>query len=93
MAVWDDAVAAQAWEGPPAWAHGNLHPANVVVSDGTLSGIVDFGDMFAAGFSVGPRRRIGAATCGHDVAVLRDVRACERGGDPAGRGLAAMKSR
>jgi aminoglycoside phosphotransferase (APT) family kinase protein len=46
-AVWDDAVAAPAWEGPPVWVHGDLHPANVVVSDGTLSGIVDFGDMFA----------------------------------------------
>src|SRR6185437_1828921 len=46
-AVWDDAVAAGAWEGPPVWVHGDLHPANVVVSDGTLAGIVDFGDMFA----------------------------------------------
>ncbi|NKY58226.1 aminoglycoside phosphotransferase family protein [Nocardia flavorosea] len=46
-AVWDDAVAAGAWEGPPVWVHGDLHPANVVVSDGTLSGIVDFGDLFA----------------------------------------------
>ncbi|MFF3956391.1 aminoglycoside phosphotransferase family protein [Streptomyces sp. NPDC001890] len=46
-AVWDDAVAAHAWEGPPVWVHGDLHPANVVVSDGTLSGIVDFGAMFA----------------------------------------------
>lgn len=27
--------------------HGDLHPANVVVSDGTLPGIVGFGDMFA----------------------------------------------
>ncbi|WP_442810404.1 MULTISPECIES: phosphotransferase [unclassified Streptomyces] len=46
-AVWDDAVAAPEWEGPPAWGHGDLHPANVVVSDGTLSGIVDFGGLFA----------------------------------------------
>ncbi|MFG1642685.1 phosphotransferase [Amycolatopsis sp. NPDC049252] len=46
-AVWDDAVAAPAWEGPPVWVHGDLHPANVVVSDGTLSGVVDFGDLFA----------------------------------------------
>ncbi|KAA8888556.1 aminoglycoside phosphotransferase family protein [Nocardia colli] len=45
--VWAEAVAAQAWTGPPVWVHGDLHPANVVVSDGTLSGIVDFGDMFA----------------------------------------------
>lgn len=43
--VWDDAVTAPAWEGPPVWVHGDLHPANVVVSGGTLSGIVDFGDL------------------------------------------------
>jgi aminoglycoside phosphotransferase (APT) family kinase protein len=46
-AVWDDAVAAPEWEGPPVWVHGDLHPANVVVSSGTLSGIVDFGAMCA----------------------------------------------
>ncbi|MEW2167615.1 aminoglycoside phosphotransferase family protein [Streptomyces sp. NPDC007084] len=46
-AVWDDAVAAPGWEGPPLWAHGDLHPANVVVTDGTLSGVIDFGDLFA----------------------------------------------
>ncbi|MEU5326769.1 aminoglycoside phosphotransferase family protein [Streptomyces parvus] len=46
-AVWDDAVAAPAWEGPPVWVHGDLHPANAVVSDGTLSGVIDFGDLFA----------------------------------------------
>lgn len=46
-AVWDDAVAAPAWQGPPVWVHGDLHPANVVVSDGTISGIIDFGDLFA----------------------------------------------
>jgi aminoglycoside phosphotransferase (APT) family kinase protein len=34
-AVWDDAVAAPAWEGPPVWVHGDLHPANVVVADRT----------------------------------------------------------
>ncbi|CAM5296030.1 Aminoglycoside phosphotransferase family protein OS=Streptomyces tendae OX=1932 GN=GUR47_22995 PE=3 SV=1 [Streptomyces tendae] len=46
-AVWDDAVAAPEWEGPPLWMHADLHPANVVVSDGTLSGVVDFGDVSA----------------------------------------------
>ncbi|MUN37483.1 aminoglycoside phosphotransferase family protein [Actinomadura litoris] len=46
-AVWDDAVAAPEWEGPPLWVHGDLHPANVVVADGTLAGVIDFGDMFA----------------------------------------------
>ncbi|NGN65003.1 aminoglycoside phosphotransferase family protein [Streptomyces sp. A7024] len=46
-AVWDDAVAAPEWEGPPVWVHGDLHPANVVVSDGTLAGVIDFDAIFA----------------------------------------------
>ncbi|MER5639833.1 aminoglycoside phosphotransferase family protein [Kitasatospora sp. NPDC002227] len=45
--VWDDAVAAPAWDGPRLWVHGDLHPANVVVADGTLAGIIDFGSLFA----------------------------------------------
>jgi aminoglycoside phosphotransferase (APT) family kinase protein len=44
--VWEDAVAAPPWSGPPVWVHGDLHPANVVVADGTLAGVVDFGDLF-----------------------------------------------
>ncbi|MFJ7967596.1 aminoglycoside phosphotransferase family protein [Streptomyces sp. NPDC096324] len=45
--VWGEAVAAPGWEGPPVWVHGDLHPANVVVADGTLAGVVDFGALFA----------------------------------------------
>ncbi|MFI1980229.1 aminoglycoside phosphotransferase family protein [Streptomyces wedmorensis] len=45
--VWEDALAADAWQGPPLWLHGDLHPANVVVTDGTLSGVVDFGELCA----------------------------------------------
>ncbi|MEU6660021.1 aminoglycoside phosphotransferase family protein [Streptomyces sp. NPDC046821] len=45
--VWNDAVAAPAWAGPPVWLHGDLHPANVVVSQGALHGVVDFGDLCA----------------------------------------------
>lgn len=46
-ALWDDAVAASDWQGPPVWVHGDLHPANVVVADGTLAGVVDFGAVCA----------------------------------------------
>ncbi|MZE76273.1 aminoglycoside phosphotransferase family protein [Streptomyces xinghaiensis] len=46
-AVWDDAVAAPGWAGPPLWLHGDLHPANVLTLDGTFSGVVDFGDLCA----------------------------------------------
>jgi aminoglycoside phosphotransferase (APT) family kinase protein len=45
--VWEEAVAAPAWKGAPVWLHGDLHPANVLVSGGALSGVIDFGDMCA----------------------------------------------
>ncbi|MFD0275467.1 aminoglycoside phosphotransferase family protein [Kitasatospora sp. NPDC127111] len=43
--VWEDAVAAPAWPGPAVWLHADLHPANVVVTGGTLAGVLDFGDL------------------------------------------------
>ncbi|EFL35573.1 aminoglycoside phosphotransferase, partial [Streptomyces viridochromogenes DSM 40736] len=46
-AVWEDAVAAPEWTGPPLWLHGDLHPANVLTADGTFCGVVDFGDLCA----------------------------------------------
>ncbi|WP_327682197.1 aminoglycoside phosphotransferase family protein [Kitasatospora sp. NBC_00458] len=45
--VWEQAVAAPVRQGPPRWLHGDLHPANVVVSDGTISGVIDFGELCA----------------------------------------------
>ncbi|MFI6519815.1 aminoglycoside phosphotransferase family protein [Spirillospora sp. NPDC050679] len=91
-AVWEDAVAAPGWEGPPVWVHGDLHPANVVVSDGALSGVIDFSDMFAgdpawdlaAAWVVLPA---GAAARFFDVYAQADEAAIRRA-----RGLAALKS-
>ncbi|MFF1695761.1 aminoglycoside phosphotransferase family protein [Streptomyces sp. NPDC058257] len=45
--IWEDALSAPGPAGPPLWLHGDLHPANVVVSDGTLSGVIDFGELCA----------------------------------------------
>jgi aminoglycoside phosphotransferase (APT) family kinase protein len=45
--VWEEAVAAPGWQGAPLWLHGDLHPANVVVRDGMLAGVIDFGEMCA----------------------------------------------
>jgi aminoglycoside phosphotransferase (APT) family kinase protein len=45
--AWEQAVSAPVWQGPPLWLHGDLHPANVVVRDGTLSGVIDFGELCA----------------------------------------------
>ncbi|MEF3114985.1 aminoglycoside phosphotransferase family protein [Streptomyces chrestomyceticus] len=46
-AVWEDAAAAPEWAGPRRWLHGDLHPANVLTTDGTFCGVIDFGDLFA----------------------------------------------
>jgi aminoglycoside phosphotransferase (APT) family kinase protein len=46
-AVWHDAVTAPDWAGPKLWIHADLHPANVLTADGTLCGVVDFGDLCA----------------------------------------------
>ena len=32
---------------PPTWLHGDLHPRNVLVERGTISGIIDWGDLTA----------------------------------------------
>jgi len=43
LAQWEAAVAEPSWTGPPVWMHGDLHPANLVVSNGELTGVIDFG--------------------------------------------------
>ena len=47
LGVWADALAARVFAGPPVWLHGDLHPANILVRDGRVSGIIDFGDITA----------------------------------------------
>ncbi|MDG4771698.1 aminoglycoside phosphotransferase family protein [Solwaraspora sp. WMMD792] len=44
-AVWQDAVTAPGWTGPAVWLHADLHPANVLTADGTICGVIDFGDL------------------------------------------------
>src|SRR6516165_7996480 len=40
-------AAAGAVAGPPVWLHGDLHPANILVRGGRVTGIIDFGDITA----------------------------------------------
>lgn len=44
-ALWHRAVTAPAWPGAPRWLHGDPHPANLLVRDGVLAAVLDFGDM------------------------------------------------
>ncbi|MDH6223130.1 MULTISPECIES: aminoglycoside phosphotransferase family protein [Streptomyces] len=46
-ALWEDALSAPVWPGPALWLHGDLHPANVLTSEGALCGVIDFGDLCA----------------------------------------------
>jgi aminoglycoside phosphotransferase (APT) family kinase protein len=45
LGVWERALSAAPWPGPPLWLHGDLHPGNLLVCDGQLSGVIDFGDL------------------------------------------------
>jgi aminoglycoside phosphotransferase (APT) family kinase protein len=47
LRVWAAAFAAPGYAGPPAWLHGDLHPANILIHDGRISGVIDFGDITA----------------------------------------------
>jgi aminoglycoside phosphotransferase (APT) family kinase protein len=40
--VWDDALAAM-WRGSPVWVHGDVASGNLLVADGRLSAVIDFG--------------------------------------------------
>ena len=41
-AIWDEALAAE-WHGPPVWVHGDVAVGNLLVEDGRLSAVIDFG--------------------------------------------------
>jgi aminoglycoside phosphotransferase (APT) family kinase protein len=43
QAIWAKALAAPEWTQPPVWIHGDLDARNVLVKDGRLSGVIDFG--------------------------------------------------
>lgn len=35
------------WTDPPVWAHGDLHSANIVATAGSISAVIDWGDITA----------------------------------------------
>jgi len=43
LRVWDDVLDAPAWDAPDVWVHGDLLPGNLLVVDGRLSAVIDFG--------------------------------------------------
>lgn len=44
-ARWEELVATPPWTGPALWLHGDVHPGNLLVTEGRLSAVLDFGDL------------------------------------------------
>jgi len=43
LAVWDDGRQAPAWPGSPVWVHGDLSAGNLLLTEGRLTGVIDWG--------------------------------------------------
>jgi aminoglycoside phosphotransferase (APT) family kinase protein len=44
---WQQTMSTPPWARPPVWIHGDLHPGNLLVHQGRLSAVIDFGDLTA----------------------------------------------
>jgi aminoglycoside phosphotransferase (APT) family kinase protein len=42
---WRESLGAPVWQGPEVWVHGDLLPGNLLVVDGRLSAVIDFGGL------------------------------------------------
>lgn len=42
---WRESLDAPAWDGAPTWLHGDLLPGNLLLVDGRLSAVIDFGTL------------------------------------------------
>lgn len=93
---WERACAVPAHDGAPVWLHGDLHPANLVVRDGALAAVVDWGDVTRGDpatdlavawmlFPPAPRARFRAALGGVDDATWRRA-----AGNALAHGLASL---
>jgi aminoglycoside phosphotransferase (APT) family kinase protein len=43
--IWERALAAPPWQGPPVWHHGDLDFRNWLVRDGRIKAVIDWGSM------------------------------------------------
>lgn len=47
LARWHHLIEIEPWPHAPTWIHGDLHGANLLVDNGEISGVIDFGDVCA----------------------------------------------
>ena len=57
--LWEEALSAATHAGPALWVHGDLHPQNLLVVEGRLSGVIDFGDVTAGDPTYGTELGVG----------------------------------
>lgn len=43
FAFWESALSIPTWQNPPVWLHGDIHRGNLLVKDGHLCAVIDFG--------------------------------------------------
>jgi aminoglycoside phosphotransferase (APT) family kinase protein len=45
LRAWQESLKAPSWAGPDVWVHGDLLPGNLLVENGRLSAVIDFGGL------------------------------------------------
>jgi len=45
LEAWERALDVPVYDGAPMWLHGDLHPNNILACEGSISGVIDFGDL------------------------------------------------
>lgn len=45
--IWELAVGVPDYAGPPVWLHGDFHPSNLLIREGQIVAVVDWGDISA----------------------------------------------
>jgi aminoglycoside phosphotransferase (APT) family kinase protein len=45
LRAWEESLDAAAWDGEEVWVHGDLLPGNLLVVEGRLSAVIDFGGL------------------------------------------------
>jgi aminoglycoside phosphotransferase (APT) family kinase protein len=45
MRAWERDLTAPVWDGPPTWLHGDLVPDNLLLTDGRLHAVIDWGGL------------------------------------------------
>lgn len=90
LAVWEDALASR-WTDPPVWMHGDVVPSNLLVREGHLSAVIDFG-CSAVGDPACDLAIAWTLFEGHSRAVFREGLAVDDGAWARGRGWALWKA-